>query len=384
MTDLTAAGQEDLDLLRRSVRDLFASKFGADYVRACDEQKRPPTEAFGELARLGYLGLSTGEAYGGGAGGAAAVAALLEELGHGFLDLAFWVFRNLAHGSRAISAHGTQQQRQRYLPDLAQGKISVCFALTEPDAGSDAASVRTAATRAEGGYLVTGQKVFCSGFRVSDYVLTVTRTGHGPRRHHGITLLLIPTSAPGLSASPLQTLGHWPLGTSLLHFDGVFVPEENRLGPEGDGWQALMSVLEFERLCLSAARTGAAQAALDEALAYAKSRHQFGQPIGSFQAVSHKLADMQMMVEISRMLVYRFASQLDAGRSTARDAAILKLYVSETYKQVADAGLQILGGYGYTMDFSLQRHFRESRLGTIGAGTSEVQRNIIAKTMGLG
>lgn len=374
----------DLELLRESVRALLRGRFGRDYVRKCDEEKQPPTGAFRELARLGYLGLGVPETYGGGGGGAVLVATLLEELGHGFLDLAFWVFRNLAHGARAIASHGTPEQAARYLPDLAQGKISVCFALTEPDSGSDAASVRTSARRAGAGYVVNGQKVFCSGYRVSDYVLTVTRTGTGPRRHDGVTLLLIPVGSAGLSASPQHTLGHWPLGTSLLHFDNVFVPEASRLGPEGRGWPVLMSVLEFERLCLCAARTGAAQAALDDALIYAKERQQFGAPIGSYQAVSHKLADMQTMVEISRMLVYRYAARLDAGQHTARDAAILKLYVCEAYKQVADMGLQVLGGYGYTMEYDLQRHFRESRLGTIGAGTSEIQRNIIAKTMGLG
>lgn len=381
---LAAVAGADLELLRESVRNLLRGRFGRDYVRTCDEEGRAPVEAFNELARLGYLGLSVPERYGGGGGGAMIVTAVLEELGHSFLDLAFWVFRNLAHGVRAIATHGTPEQAAQYLPGLAEGKISVCFALTEPDAGSDAASVQTSARRADGGYVVNGQKVFCSGFKVSDYVLTVTRTGTGPRKHDGVTMLLIPTGSTGLAASPLRTLGHWPLGTSLLHFDDVFVPEANRLGTEGKGWPVLMSVLGFERLCLSAARTGAAQAALDDALAYAKQRQQFGTPIGSFQAVSHKLADMQMMVEISRMLSYRYAARLDAGRSTVRDAAILKLYVCEAYKQVADMGLQVLGGYGYTMEYDLQRHFRESRLGTIGAGTSEIQRNVIAKTMGLG
>lgn len=379
-----AVPADDLQLLRTSVRDLFRGKFSRAYVRACDDAKQPPTEAFRELARLGYLGINVDEAFGGSSGNAVLVATLLEELGYEFLDLAFWVFRNLAHGSRAIGTYGSREQRERYLPKLAAGEISVCFALTEPDSGSDAASIQTMAERTGDGYRVNGHKVFCSGFRVSDYVLTVTRTSTGRRKHHGITLLLVPTSSPGLSATALRTLGHWPLGTALLHFDDVEVPEQARIGPEDEGWPVLMSVLEFERLCLSAARAGAAAAALDDALRYARERHQFGAPIGSFQAVSHKLADMATMVEISKMLVHRYATRLDVGANSVRDAAILKLYVCEAYKQVADMGLQILGGYGYTMEYDMQRHFRESRLGTIGAGTSEIQRNIIAKTMGLG
>jgi alkylation response protein AidB-like acyl-CoA dehydrogenase len=155
------------------------------------------------------------------------------------------------------------------------------------------------------------------------------------------------------------------------------------LGTLHEGWADLGVYLRYERLCLSAARTGASAAALADAISYAKERRQFDQPISKFQAVAHRLADMQTMVEISQMLVYRYASRLDRGIANTRDAAILKLYACESYKQVADMGLQVLGGYGYTMEYDLQRHFRESRLGVIGAGTSDIQRNIIAKTMGL-
>lgn len=374
---------DEQNMLAQSVRDLFDKKFGKDYVRDCDRERRPPLEAFAELSQLGYLGINIAEEYGGGGGGAIDLAVLLEELGKGFLDLSFWAFRNLGHGARGIGAHGTTEQKQRFLPALARGEISVCFALTEPDSGSDAAAISTAAVPVGERYRVTGEKIFCSGFKVSDYVLTATRTNHAQRKHEGITLLLIPTDAPGLTWRPLETLGHWPLGTAMLHFDDVEVSADNRLGPQDMGWPILMDVLEYERLCLSAARTGAAQAALQDALEYAKQRQQFGQPIGKFQTISHKLADMQVLVDISRMLVYRFAARLDEGTNTVRDAATLKLFASEAYKSVADMGLQVLGGYGYTMEYDLQRHFRESRLGTIGAGTSEIQRNIIAKTMGL-
>lgn len=371
------------ELLSQSVRELFDKKYDRDYVRACDRERRPPVEAFQELGQLGYLGINIAEEFGGGGGGAIDLAVLLEELGRGFLDLSFWAFRNLGHGAHGIGAHGTDDQKQRFLPVLARGELSVCFALTEPDSGSDAAAISTAAVPGADGYRVTGEKIFCSGFKVSDFVLTATRTGTGGRKHEGITLLLIPTDAPGLTWRPLETLGHWPLGTAMLHFDEVAVSAENRLGPQDEGWPILMDVLEYERLCLSAARTGAAQSALQDALEYAKQRHQFGQPIGKFQAISHQLAEMQVLVDISRMLVYRFAARLDEGTNTVRDAATLKLFACEAYKSVADMGLQILGGYGYTMEYDLQRHLRESRLGTIGAGTSEIQRNIIAKTMGL-
>jgi acyl-CoA dehydrogenase len=231
--------------------------------------------------------------------------------------------------------------------------------------------------------VLNGQKVFTSGFKVSDYDVVATRTSSEGKKHHGITNFLVDTRSPGLEWQPIETLGHWPLGTALLYFDDVRVPKANMLGTLHDGWRDLGVGLRYERLCLSAARMGAAKAALSDSVSYALEREQFGQPIAKFQAVAHRLAEMQVLVDISEMLVYRYASRLDRDATDLRDAAVLKLYACEAYKSVADMGLQVLGGYGYTMEYDLQRHYRESRLGVIGAGTSDIQRNIIARTMGL-
>jgi acyl-CoA dehydrogenase len=371
------------EAFRDTVRAFCDRQISADYVRECDREHRPPTEAFKAMAEQGWPGLNIAEAHGGSGAGATEVAILLEEVGKSFLDLAFWLFRQLTWGGYAIDRDGTPEQRERFLPRIATGDWSICFALTEPGSGSDAASITTTAVRDGDDYVVNGQKVFTSGFKVSDYVLVVTRTDRSDDRHHGLTNLLVDTTSSGLAASPLETLGHWPLGTCLLQFDDVRVPAANVLGEPDRGWSGLTAYLNYERLSLAAARTGAAQSALRDALAYAKTREQFGQPIGKFQAVSHKLADMAVMVEVSKLLLLQYTWKFEQGSSTARDAAILKLYTCEAYKQIADLGLQVLGGYGYTMEYDLQRHFRESRLGTIGAGTSEIQRNIIAKSMGL-
>ena len=369
--------------LQSTVRSFFA-RFDRHYVRDCDEEARAPVEAFAAMGQLGWLGINTPEEYGGGDGTALDVAVLLEELGHGFLDLGLWVFRVLSHGAHALTRHGSEEQRRELLPKIAAGQLSVCFALTEPGSGSDAASLTTAADAVDGGgYAMSGQKVFCSGFKVSDYVLVAARTSREDRPHRGITLFLVPTSSPGLTAQPLRMLGHRPLGTTLLTFDNVQVDDSWRLGEVGAGWPILTELLEYERLCLSAARTGAAQAVVDDVLAYVKEREQFGKPIGSFQAVAHKLADMQVMVDVSRTMVYRYAHRLVQGTATTRDAATLKLVAGESYKKVSDLGLQAMGGYGYSMEYDAQRHFRDARLGTIGGGTSEIQRNIIARTMGL-
>jgi acyl-CoA dehydrogenase len=374
---------EEQELFRDTVRRFCEREISREYVRECDRDHRPPTELYRKLGEQGWLGINIPEEYGGSGGGAMEVAILLEELGRAFLDLSFWVFRAVTWGGLTIGTFGTEEQKREILPKVATGELSVCFSLTEPEAGSDAASITLTAVEDGDDYVLNGQKVFTSGFKVSDLAVVAARTSSEGKKHHGITNFLVDTKSPGLEWHPIETLGHWPLGTAMLYFDDVRVPKANMLGTLHDGWRDLGVGLRYERLCLSAARTGAAKAALADALAYAQERKQFDQPIASFQAVAHRLAEMQVMTEISDMLVYRYASRLDRGAATLRDAAILKLYACEAYKGVADMGLQVLGGYGYTMEYDLQRHFRESRLGVIGAGTSDIQRNIIARTMGI-
>ncbi|HEY7468446.1 MAG TPA: acyl-CoA dehydrogenase family protein [Acidimicrobiia bacterium] len=371
------------ELFRATVREFCEKEISREYVRECDREHKPPRDLYQKLGDQGWLGINIPEEHGGAGAGAVEVAILLEELGRSFLDLSFWVFRTVTWGGLAIGRDGPEPLRSELLPRIAAGELTVCFSLTEPEAGSDAAAISLSAVQDGDDYVLNGQKVFTSGFKASDLDVVAARTSSDGKKHHGITNFVVDTDSPGLDWQPIETLGHWPLGTAMLYFTDVRVPETRMLGTLHEGWEDLGVYLRYERLCLSAARTGAAAAALADSLAYAKERKQFDRPISEFQAVSHRLADMQTMVEISRMLVYRYASRLDRGVATTRDAAILKLYACEAYKQVADMGLQVLGGYGYTMEYDLQRHFRESRLGVIGAGTSDIQRNIIAKTMGL-
>lgn len=374
---------QEQELFRATVGEFCEAEITRDYVRECDRERRPPQEVFAKLGAQGWLGINTPEEHGGSGAGAVEVAILLEGVGRSFLDLAFWIFRQVTYGGMAIGRDGTDSQKARFLPGIASGDISICFSLTEPGAGSDAAALSMTAVEDGDDFVLNGQKVFTSGFKVSDLDLVSARTSSEGPKQHGITNFLVDTASPGIEWQPIETLGHWPLGTALVFFDDVRVPKVRVLGEVDAGWSGLGDYLRYERLCLSAARTGAAKAALSDALEYAKTREQFGRPIADFQAVSHRLAEMQVLVEISEMLVYRYASRLDRGVATTRDAAILKLYACEAYKEVADMGLQVLGGYGYTMEYDLQRHFRESRLGVIGAGTSDIQRNIIAKTMGI-
>ncbi len=375
---------QEQELFRSTVRDFCEREVTREYVRECDRRHRPPRELYEKIGEQGWLGINIAEEYDGSGGGAAEVAILLEELGRAFLDLSFWVFRAVTWGGLAIGRDGSEDLKREMLPQIVSGRKAVCFSLTEPEAGSDAAAISLSAIEDGEEFVLNGQKVFTSGFKASALVVVATRTSSEGRKQEGITNFLVDTDSPGVTAKEIETLGHWPLGTAQVFFDDVRVPKSRMLGTLHEGWADLGVYLRYERLCLSAARTGAAKAALADSLAYAQQREQFGQPIAKFQAVSHRLADMAMMVDISEMLTHRYASRLDRDVATLRDAAVLKLYACEAYKSVADLGLQVLGGYGYTMEYDLQRHFRESRLGVIGAGTSDIQRNIIAKTLGIG
>ena len=371
------------DELRAHVAALLDAVCPPEYAERCDTQAQPPREAYRALAEHGWFGLIIPQEYGGSGGSAIELAILLEESGRRFEELAMWLFRTLTYGGHAVVLHGSKAQKEAILPKVLRGELSFCFGLTEPHSGSDAAALATRAERSADGYTINGQKVFTSGMDISDYCLLVTRTAAAPKRQQGITNFLVDTRLPGIEIRKIQTLGQRAIGTTQVFYADVKVPASAVLGEVDKGWEAVDAYLWYERLCLSAARTGAATAAFEYALQYAKNRQQFGRPIGKFQAISHKLADMQVMLDIARMLVYRFAWLLKEGKATRHDAAVLKLHTGETYKAVADMGLQILGGYGYCMEYPMQRFFRDSRLAVIGGGTSEIQRNIIARGLGL-
>ena len=369
--------------LRAHAKQLLDDVCPPDYAERCDTEARPPREAYQALAGHGWFGLIIPPEFGGTGGSAIDLAILLEETGRHFEELAMWLFRTVTYGGYAIMRDGTPEQKKGLLPRIARGEISFCFGLSEPASGSDAAALMTCAKATNEGYTIDGQKVFTSGMDISDYCLLVARTSTVAKKQQGITTFLVDTKLPGIEIRKIPTLGQRAIGTTQVFYSGVKVPHSALLGEVDKGWEAVDSYLWYERLCLSAARTGAACAAFDYALDYAKNRKQFGKKIGEFQAISHKLADMKVMLDASRTLVYRFAWLMSQGKATRSDAAVLKLYTGETYKAVSDLGLQILGGYGYCMEYPMQRFFRDSRLAVIGGGTSEIQRNIIARGLGL-
>ena len=373
----------DQDTLRNHIRQLLDEVCPPAYAERCDNEGKPPREAYDALAKHGWFGLSLPTEYGGMGGSAVDLAILLEEAGRHFEELGIWLFRTLTYGGYAVIQHGTLEQKANLLPKVLRGELSFCLGLTEPQSGSDAAALTTRATAADGGYVISGQKVFTSGMDISDYCLLVTRTSSTGKKQQGITNFLVDTKLPGIEVRKIRTLGQRAIGTTQVFYNDVKVPASAVLGKVDNGWEAVDAYLWYERLCLSAARTGAAMAAFEYALDYAKTRKQFGQTIGKFQAISHKLADMKVMLDVSRLLVYRFAWLMSEGKATRQDAAVLKLYTAESYKTVSDLGMQILGGYGYCMEYPMQRFFRDSRVAVVGGGTSEIQRNIIAHGLGL-
>ena len=373
----------DQELMLQSVRSLLDDVCSMDYAAKCDINHTPPREAFNAMAQNGWLGLIAPESFGGSGGSPTDLALVLEETGHHFEELGLWLFRSFTYGCYAILQHGTDEQKQRIVPGAANGKLSFAFALSEPDSGSDAASLRTRAVIDGDYFIVNGRKQWTSGMDIADYALVALRTNDLGKKQLGISTLMIDTKLPGIEVRKIATVGQHAIGTTEVTFTDVRVPRTALLGQLDHGWAVCEDTLRYERLCLSAVRIGAARRAFEYALDYAKTRHQFGKPIGSFQVTQHKFADMKVMLDTSFTMVRRYAWLMENGKAERADTAVIKYYIAESYKTISDMCLQILGGYGYSMEYPMQRFFRDSRLATIGGGTSEIQKNIIASTLGL-
>lgn len=369
--------------IRDAVRSLMAAEAGDEYLRRLDEQSLYPYELYAKWVETGLLGLPFPEEYGGIGGSVTDFVIVAEEIGRRGYDLT-GVYGVPVFNGLNILHHGTEEQKQRFLPALMRGELRMSIAITEPDAGSDAGAMRTTARRCGDSYVLDGEKVFASGAGVENTVISVyCRTDPGARNSAALSCLLVDNTTPGLDIRPMATLGRHMYPTTQLHFDAVTVPADRLLGPLHGGFGVMLSGLQLERVVTSAAYVGNAQTVVDEALAYAKARTQFGRRIGDFQVIAHMLADMQTKVDAARLLTYRAAWQLDRGEDALMEISMAKLFGSEAFLEVANDGMQILGGYGYTMEYAMQRHLRAARGSTITAGTSQMQRETIARRLGL-
>ena len=366
-------------LMRDSLRAFLKKECPVEYVRDCDDNERFPFELYEKLAAEGWLGLPIPEEYGGMGGTCTDLAVFLEEFAAHFEAGANIFYTTIVIATDAITHFGTEDQKRDLLPRLARGEIRFAFSLSEPNSGSDAASLRTRAVLEGDEWVINGQKMFCSCAQEADYILLMARSDGDAPKHKGITMFLLDARTPGVEIRKLRKLGLKPMDLNEIFLNDVRLPKDAIIGAVNTGWTNALKTLDYERCCLSAVNVGAAQSCLDKAVAYTNEREQFGQKISSFQLTRAKLADMDMEIEAARLLLYRSANLVDRGIPNNKESAIANLYSSETYVRAALNGMRMMGGWGYLMEFDMQRHFRDSKLAEIGGGTSEILRIIISR-----
>ncbi|MFF3763793.1 acyl-CoA dehydrogenase family protein [Streptomyces sp. NPDC001922] len=382
MTD-RAAQPVERQLPTEEARDLFglvrelAQREIAPHAAEEEAESRFPREVFSLLSEAGLLGLPYEEEYGGGAQPYEVYLQVLEELAATRLTVGLGVsVHTLA--CHAVAAFGTKEQRTEHLPAMLGGGLLGAYCLSEPASGSDAASLRTRAVRDGDDWVIDGTKAWITHGGIADFYTVLARTGGEGAK--GITAFLVPGDAPGLSAAaPERKMGMKGSPTAQLHFDGVRVPDARRVGDEGQGFAVALSALDSGRLGIAACAIGVAQAALDEALVYAADRQQFGRPIADFQGLRFMLADMGTQIEAGRALYLAAARLRDAGLPFSKQAAMAKLFCTDTAMKVTTDAVQVLGGYGYTADFPAERYMREAKVLQIVEGTNQIQRMVIAR-----
>src|SRR5919202_717450 len=369
---------EEQQQVKWSVRE-FAEAEIAPHVMEWDESQHFPVELLPKLAELGLMGVIFPEEYGGAGMGYVEYATIVEELSRVDGSVVISVAAHNSLCSNHIYIFGTEAQKQKYLVPLAQGKHLGAWGLTEPSAGSDASGTRTFAVRQDSGWLVNGSKNFITHAIHADTCVAFVVTDRS-KRSKGISAFIFEKGMKGFSPSKKENkLGLRASETASVVFEDCFVPDENRLGNEGEGFINAMEILDGGRISIAALAVGIAQGAFESAVRYAKERQQFGKPIAEFQAIQFKLADMVTQIDAARLLMYRAAYLKDQDKKVTKESAMAKLYASEVSVKVCEEAIQIHGGYGYTKDYPPEKYWRDSKLCTIGEGTSEIQRIIIAR-----
>jgi short-chain 2-methylacyl-CoA dehydrogenase len=370
---------EEQQQIRRLVRD-FADGEVRPVAEELDREKRFPYEIVAKLGELGLMGIPYPEEYGGGGADNLSYAIAIEELARVDSSVAITVAAHTSLGTWPVYQFGSDEQRAEWMPRLCAGERLGAFGLTEPEAGSDAGNTRTRAELDSGDWVINGAKQFItnSGTDISGFVTITARTGEDE-----VSNLLVPNGTPGYEVGePYRKMGWNASDTRPLSFEDCRVPEENLVGPRGQGFRQFLQTLDGGRIGVSAMGVGLAQGALDEALAYAKERIAFGKPISKYQAIQAKLADMSTEIEAARLLTYRAAVEKDEGRSFSLTAAQAKLKTGRLAVRATEEAVQIHGGYGYIEEYPVCRFYRDAKILTIGEGTDEVQQMVIARALG--
>jgi alkylation response protein AidB-like acyl-CoA dehydrogenase len=369
---------EEQKQIKLSVRE-FAEAEIAPHVMEWDEAQHFPIELKPKLAELGLMGVLFPEEYGGAAMGYVEYATIIEELSRvdGSVGISIAAHNSLC--SNHIYKFGNEQQKEKYLAPLARGEHLGAWGLTEPSAGSDASGTRTTAVRQDGGWVINGSKNFITHAIHGDTCVAFASSDRS-KLSKGITAFIFEKGMQGFAPSKKENkLGLRASETASVVFEDCFVADENRLGEEGQGFVNAMEILDGGRVSIAALAVGIAQGAYESALRYSGERQQFGKPIREFQAIQFKLADMATQIDAARLLMYRAAWMKDQGKRTTKESSMAKLFASEVSVRVCEEAIQIHGGYGYTKDYPAEKYWRDSKLCTIGEGTSEIQRIIIAR-----
>jgi alkylation response protein AidB-like acyl-CoA dehydrogenase len=371
--------------LRQQVVEFARTRLGGD-AAAHDRTATFDRAGWAECARFGVLGWPLPKEYGGGDLDPLSCVIAFEALAYGCADngLVFAVNNHVWACAIYIAKHGTEEQKRRFLPALVDGSAVGAHALTETEVGSDALSVQATAVRDGTGYVLSGTKSFISNGPVADLFVVFAATEPGGPPHRRLSAFIVPAATPGVTV--VREIGKaglraTPMGE--IRFDGCAIPAEQRLGPEGGGYQLFTSTMEYERGFMFAAQVGGQQRIMERSIAYAADRRQFGRPIAGFQAVSHRIADMRLRLELSRLLLYKVGWLKREGRLALLETAMLKLFASESHVETALSAMQVHGARGYVTDLPVEREVRDALAGTIYGGTSEIQRNIIASLVGL-
>jgi alkylation response protein AidB-like acyl-CoA dehydrogenase len=370
---------EDQEQLRELART-WVDREVIPYATEWDRLEQVDPGIVKRLGEVGFLGLGIAEEYGGSGGDMVSYCLMIEELGRGDSSVRGIVSVSLGLVAKSIKGWGTEEQKHRWLPGLCAGDVLGCFGLTEPDTGSDAASLRTGATRDGDGWLLHGTKMFITNGTRADVALVFARTGGpGPK---GITAFLVPTTAPGFGRREIKgKLGLRGQATAELVLDGVRVTDADRLGDVGAGFTIAMAALDAGRISVAAGCVGLARGCLEAAVAYARQRPQFGKPIASFQLVQEMLADMAVETDAARLLAWRAADLAERGQTFGTQASMAKLFATEASVRAANAAVQVFGGYGYIDEFPVAKALRDARVMTLYEGTSQIQKLLIGRAL---
>jgi hypothetical protein len=371
---------EDQELLRRSVREFAEAEIGP-HVMEWDESQQFPMELLPKLADLGLMGIQFPEQYGGSGMSAVDYCICIEELARVCPAIALSVAAHNGLCSAHVAMFGSEEQRRSYLPRLVKGEVLGAWGLTEANAGSDAAGMRTTAIRRGDSWILNGSKNFITHGRIGGLMVVIAVTDR-TKGHRGISAFVVEHGTAGMAAGKKENkLGMRASDTSEVIFTDCRIPATQLLGEEGQGFVNTLQILDAGRIGIAALSVGLAQGAFEAARDYARERHQFGQPIAAFQAIQWKLADAATRIEAARLLTYRAAFLKDRGVRMTRESSMAKLFASETAVKVADECVQIHGGYGFVKDYPAEKYFRDVKLLTIGEGTSEIQRLVIARQL---